>query len=116
MRRECSALLALISIFLTDSVSGQDLEIGKWQWIDHCSKCHGDEGKPSWTLVPDISLGEGIEKTFFEQLLAVRNGIGSMPGFANKLSDENIVDIVAYMMTLYPKKPKPLVPGDPNFM
>jgi len=116
MRREYTALLALVSLFTAATVSSQDLEIGRLLWLSNCSACHGENGKPTLPLTPDISRGEGMEKSRFQHLRTVRNGSGNMPAFAGAIRDEFIVDIVTYMMTLYPAVSRPLNTGDPNLM
>lgn len=116
MRRECSALLGLIALFTAQSVSAQDLEMGRLLWISHCAACHGERGKPTLALTPDITLGEGSDISISRRMDVVRNGAGIMPPFEDSLREEFIVDIVAYMTTLYPKMSRPWIFWGPNFM
>ena len=116
MRRGLYALLGSFFLFTTFTTSGQDLEIGKWLWLSNCSPCHGETGKPVLPLTPDISIGEGIKKPLSQKLRTVRQGAGIMPAFEGKIQEEFIVDIVAYMLTLYPKISPPRNFWDPNLM
>lgn len=116
MKREFAAFLALTVIVSAWPALGQNLEIGKWLWISHCADCHGELGEPILPLTPDISRGEGLEKSARQKLKIIRNGSGVMPGFAGKLPEEMLLDIFAFMETLYPEMSAPRNFSDPNLM
>ncbi|MBT4889220.1 MAG: cytochrome c [Rhodospirillales bacterium] len=106
----------MIAMVTSVSVSSQDLEIGKRLWISECAFCHGEQGKPIFPLAPDISLGEGNEKSSSQQFDIVLYGTDIMPSSVGKIREEHISEIITYMRTLYPKMSPPLILSDPNFM
>ena len=68
---------------------------GKEVFTANCARCHGPDGEGgvgprlAGTVVqeyPDIE----------DQAAVVRDGRGSMPSFANRLTPEQIQDVVAY--------------------
>lgn len=100
----CSiSLLAPLTYFVTSYDDKKDLLAGESMWMTHCSGCHGDEGSPNLPGIPDISLGEGTEKSHHNQLTIIRNGSGIMPPYTNFLSDDDMENIVAFMVTLFPE-------------
>lgn len=96
---------------------GTALLIGKSLWATYCSSCHGENGAPNVPGVPNIALGEGAGLSNRERLKAIRNGGEIMPPFNNRLSDDDVDNIVTYMITLYPESSRPTLGiSDPNLM
>jgi mono/diheme cytochrome c family protein len=63
-----------------------------------CARCHGAEGGGG--LGPELA---GVVVESFpdveDQIALVSGGIGTMPGFANQLSEEEIRQVVEYTRT-----------------
>ena len=85
----------------------QDPENGKALWEQNlCKNCHGEGGEGMWTAPL-----AGSEKTAEEWISQVRSPRNRMPHFSpEKVSDENIVDMHAYLITL--TKPESFAPAD----
>ena len=71
--------------------------MGKMVYLTRCVGCHGVNG--AGIVGPDIRPGKGLEKYASAEAMAalVRDGIGEMPEFGSKLTDEKIVAVVAYV-------------------
>lgn len=71
--------------------------IGKAVYLQRCVGCHAIDG--SGIVGPDIRPGEVLEKYFSAESMAalVRDGLGEMPEFGSKLSDDEIAAVVAYV-------------------
>lgn len=70
---------------------------GEALYNDECASCHGDDGGGG--LGPSL---QNLEESFPDQsevVAIVTDGTGSMPGFGDDLSAEEIDAIVAYVYT-----------------
>lgn len=71
--------------------------VGKAVYLQRCVGCHAVDG--SGIVGPDIRPGKVLEKYASAESMEVlvRDGLGEMPEFASKLSDEKIAAVVAYV-------------------
>ena len=71
--------------------------IGKSVYLMRCVGCHGVDG--SGIVGPDIRPGKVLEKYASAEAMEdlVRDGLGEMPEFGTKLSDNEIAAVVAYV-------------------
>ncbi len=111
-RLSTSLLVLLVLLTLTMSVAlaappAQDPENGKALWEQNlCKNCHGEAGEGMWA-----GPLAGSEKTAEEWISQVRSPRNRMPHFSpEKVSDEMIVDMHAYLTTL--TKPESFTPAD----
>jgi len=111
-RLSTSLLVLLVLLTLTMSVAlaappAQDPENGKVLWEQNlCKNCHGEAGEGMWA-----GPLAGSEKTAEEWVSQVRSPRNRMPRFSpEKVSDEMIVDMHAYLITL--TKPESFAPAD----
>ncbi len=74
----------------TGTVVG-DPEAGEQVFLDNCAICHSDDG--SGGTGNDIR-GEDDEA---EIAATVESGVGSMPAFADTLTEQEIADVAAYV-------------------
>ena len=70
---------------------------GKAVYLQRCVGCHGLDG--SGIVGPDIRPNEVLEKYASAEAMEalIRTGLGEMPEFASKLSDDEIAAVVAYV-------------------
>jgi len=78
---------------------------GSALYASKCVICHGKNGAGTAALrakgQPDLSTAEWQKTHSDEQIAArIRDGKGKMPGFKNKLSDEDINALVRQVRTL----------------
>lgn len=75
---------------------------GKPLYVKHCAGCHGARGESSMLGVPNFSRGEIIISSTDPMLVAsIRQGKGVMPGYQGLIKDTEILDIIAYLRTLF---------------
>jgi mono/diheme cytochrome c family protein len=79
--------------FAADVIKGADL------YKQHCTGCHGSDGRPKMPSAPDFSRATALLKPDTSLLSSVRMGLGAMPAYQGQLRDREILDIVAHMRT-----------------
>jgi cytochrome c6 len=89
-----AALLAPWAVHAADVMSGAQL------YRQHCTGCHGGDGRPVMPLAPDFSRPGALFKPDLALLGAIRAGRGAMPAYVGQLRDREILDIVAHLRTL----------------
>jgi mono/diheme cytochrome c family protein len=92
-------------------------------FAERCAGCHGTTGGGDGPLAPFlsprpaslISAGTSV-KTDEELLHVIANGKPktAMPAWKDLLSEQERLDVVAYIRALVTFHPKPLTPGPPN--
>jgi mono/diheme cytochrome c family protein len=98
--------------------SAQSIAAGRKLYDRHCSECHGNTGKG------DGMAGEGLDEkpsnlvdaewehgtTDGEMFVVIRDGAGpksEMKGFAKKLAEKDIWDVVNFVRSLSPARSTP---------
>lgn len=75
---------------------------GKPLYLKHCASCHGERGESKMLGVPNFSRGEIIISSTDPMLVnSIKQGKGVMPGYQGLIKDADILDIIAYMRTLF---------------
>ena len=95
----------------------QRVQKGEKIYAQHCAQCHGVSGEsiPSWeernsdgTFPPPPLNGTAHTWHHPFRILAYQikfgspGGGGNMPAFQDKLSDEDIIDVLAWIQNLWP--------------
>ena len=84
--------------------SGSDLseseKRGQALFTKYCVLCHGQDGKLGLNGSKDINVSE---LSFQERVVLVTNGKNTMTPFKGIMTDAEIVDVVAYTMTMKDK-------------
>lgn len=88
------ALLAPWAAHAADVMQGAQL------YRQHCTGCHGGDGRPVMPMAPDFSRPGALLKPDLALLGAIRGGRGAMPAYVGQLRDREILDIVAHLRTL----------------
>ncbi len=95
------AVLVLSIGFTVPAFAGNPFS-GKETYVKHCSGCHGERGESKLIGVPNFSRGEVIISSTDPMLMAtIKRGKGTMPGFQGLIKDNEIMDVIAYMRTLF---------------
>ncbi len=90
-------LLSLLAL----PAQAADPQAGGRLYRAHCAGCHGPKGRPAMPGVPDFSRGERLMRSDVELARAIQLGVGVMPAYAGQLSEAQILDLVAYLRTLW---------------
>lgn len=112
LKRFCSVvgattLFVVISVMSGGSAFGADMANAKKIYADKCLKCHGETGKGDGpkadtleTKARDYTNKKEMAKFTDADLIKVtKDGKKPMPGYATKLSDQEIADVIAYIRT-----------------
>lgn len=96
----------LLTAALGFSLPSQAQSSGAELYQQHCSKCHGDNGKAR-TLRGWLFFAQNLSKASWqsresddELAAAIRRGPGAMPTYEGKLTDAEIDQLVAHIRTL----------------
>ncbi|WP_052695483.1 c-type cytochrome [Hymenobacter sp. AT01-02] len=74
-----------------------DLVAGKTLFAQNCAVCHGLDGKLGLNGAHDLTRSN-LNAT--GRVYMVNNGMGKMPSFQKKLTEQQIQEVVAYSLTL----------------
>lgn len=95
-------LFAVVTIGAPAALAqGSDVFAGKVVYETHCLACHGPEGEALVAGTPYFSRGEGLMAADVTLIGAIKSGGNLMPGFDRIISDTEILDVVAYIRTLW---------------
>jgi mono/diheme cytochrome c family protein len=97
--------LSVVSVTWIGSVFGADMAKAKKIYVDKCLKCHGDTGKGDGpkadtleTKAADYTNKKEMAKFTDADLIRItKDGKKPMPGYATKLTDQEIADVIAYV-------------------
>lgn len=97
------AVLGLLSASLAIPAMGQ--QTGEATYKAKCAMCHGADGTGNTPVGKSMKLkslksAEDIKATDAELFKDTKSGVGKMQGYANKLTDAQIRDVVSYIRTL----------------
>ncbi len=116
-----------IAGFYSNPVEDRDVANGELLYGEHCASCHGEnlEGQPGWTspgtdgrlpAPPHDETGHtwhhsdsllfdytklGGQKALSKVGVELDSG---MPGFSDQLSDEDILDVLAFIKSTWPER------------
>jgi cytochrome c6 len=103
MKKLALSLVALAVVALVGAPAARAAADGKALYDAKCAMCHGKDGvaKPMAKGSADLNDPKYQEGTTAEALATViRDGKGKMPGYKDKLSDEEIKAVADYVKTL----------------
>ncbi len=97
------ATLALLSVSLAVPAFAQNS--GEASYKAKCAMCHGADGSGNTPVgknmkVRSLKSPEDIKATDAELFKDTKSGVGKMQGYAGKLTDAQITDVVAWIRTL----------------
>lgn len=100
LRPAYSVFLALSLVLMTAQARSADLFKGKDVFSNYCVSCHGADGVAVHPTAPNFQRGEKLFVSDITLLQSIRGGKGAMPSFGGILSDNQIMDVIAYIRTL----------------
>lgn len=92
--------LVTISAGLSGAVYAADEIEGKKIYEAHCAACHGSDGFSIMPDAPNFARSEQLLRPDSFVRDAIKEGGGAMPAYQGILTDEQILDVIAYMRTL----------------
>jgi len=96
-------IAGLLSLSLAVPAPAQ--QTGEATYKAKCSMCHGADGTGNTPMGKNMKLRslkspEDIKETDAELVKQTKDGVGKMQGYAGKLTDAQIQDVVTYIRTL----------------
>ena len=116
MRKGTVGILGLVMVGVLSSLAAAESNVngGKALYTQHCAGCHGTSGDGlgpdiKELIVPpaDFRAVKSRTKTDMELYLAIKQGVlfSPMHGWADRLSDQEIRDVLRYIRKLAPFNP-----------
>jgi cytochrome c6 len=96
-------IVVLLSVILTGFAGvaqAADPMKGAKLYNERCSNCHGPRGVPTMPGVPDFSRNQRLMQSDLTLIKTISVGKGMMPAFQGLLSEQEILDVIAYLRTL----------------
>lgn len=106
--RASSILLSMVSILFLFAVSVRAQNDGASVYKAKCAMCHATDGSGNSPTgkamkVPDLRSADVQKKTDAQLIEVTANGMGKMPPYKGKLTDDQIKQVVAYIRELAKK-------------
>ena len=77
-----------------------DIVRGSQLYKAHCVSCHGPLGVSVMPGAPNLARAERMLQSDLALLNALKNGKSAMPAYAGIMTDQQILDVIAYSRTL----------------
>ncbi len=78
-----------------------DTNLGRGIYQRHCAMCHGNNGAAMMAGAPDFNRGQGLMRSDRMLLERIRTGKNACPAYRGILNDQEILDVIAYIRTLF---------------
>ncbi len=93
---------SLIFILLAANVAqASDVNKGRDIYKQHCAMCHGNNGTASMAGAADFKRGQGLMQSDHALLERIEKGKNACPAYRGILNQQQILDVVAYIRTLF---------------
>ena len=94
--------VGLLTMMLPSTTTNAgSVSAGRPMYQTHCEICHGQDGQPVMAGAPDFTRGDGLFQSDAAVFDAIRSSEIMMHGFEGILLDQEIIDIITYIRTLY---------------
>lgn len=77
-----------------------DPTAGRKTYMTHCQNCHGQDGVGRIPGTPDFSRGQALLQPDMTLVRTIKDGKGMMPAYRGLLTEEELLDLVAFLRTL----------------
>ncbi len=84
----------------TGAAIAADPTKGRVIYMSQCQNCHGANGVGQLPGMPDFSRGESLFRPDTELVRVIFAGRGMMPAYRGMFTEEELLDVVAYLRTL----------------
>jgi len=88
-------------LLVTNHSGASDVNLGRKIYQQHCVICHGDDGGGSMAGAPDFKRGQGLMQSDQALLTRIRSGKNACPAFRGILDEQEVLDVIAYIRTLF---------------
>ena len=95
------ATAIFLAAAITAPAGASDVNKGRDVYKKHCATCHGSNGKPNMVGAADFSRGQGLMKSDKDLVKRIERGNRACPAYRGMLSEQRILDVIAYVRTLF---------------
>jgi len=93
--------LAFLLLMFGSALShAADTNKGAELYAMHCAACHGLSGISVMLGAPNFAQNEGLMNPDSALLISIQSGKAAMPAYRGVLSNQDILDVIAYLRTL----------------
>lgn len=92
--------VSLLLMFGSCLSHAADTNKGAEVYAMHCASCHGVSGASVMPGAPNFAQSEGLMNPDGALLISIQSGKAAMPAYRGVLSDQDILDVIAYLRTL----------------
>lgn len=96
-----TTIVLALTLFFSGIATASDINAGRDLYRRHCLQCHGANGAPNMAGAPDFSRGQGLMRSDKSLHQRIKTGRNACPGYFGILKDQEILDVVAYIRTLF---------------
>lgn len=100
LRWRAAALVLAMTLPWCGGALAADPGKGRQIYMKHCQNCHGISGKAQMPGVPDFTRGEGLFRPDIELVRQIRAGRGMMPAYEGLFTEDELLDVIAFLRTL----------------
>ena len=93
-------LTSLLLMCVSDLSYAADTNKGAELYATHCASCHGVSGISLMLGAPNFAKNEGLMNPDKALLDSIRSGKAAMPAYRGVLSDQDILNVIAYLRTM----------------
>jgi cytochrome c6 len=93
-------LASLLLMFSSGLSQAADTSKGAELYAMHCASCHGASGVSIMIGAPNFAQSEGLMSPDGALLISIQSGKAAMPAYRGVLSDQDILNVIAYLRTL----------------
>lgn len=95
-----SMLVLAVALAWQHEARAADPVEGRKIYAAQCQNCHGENGVGQIPGTPDFSRGQALFKPDMTLVQTIKDGKGMMPAYRGLLTDEELLDVVAFLRTL----------------
>jgi cytochrome c6 len=94
-----TVVLSFLLLFVPVLSQAADPNKGAGLYKMHCASCHGVSGTSVMIGAPNFAQGDTLMSPDSTLLIAIQSGKAAMPAYRGVLSDQDILDVIAYLRT-----------------
>ncbi len=91
--------VSFLLMFWTSFSYAADPNKGAQVYATHCITCHGPSGTGVMPNAPNFTKSEGLLSSDRDLLSSIKSGKAAMPSYRGVLSDQDILNVIAYLRT-----------------
>jgi cytochrome c6 len=92
-------ILSFLLMFVPHLSQAADPNKGAGIYKMQCASCHGVSGTSIMIGAPNFAQGDALMSPDSTLLISIQNGKAAMPAYRGVLSDQDILDVIAYLRT-----------------